>query len=135
MYKFSEHSKQELNTIHPDLRAVCEVVIETFDFTVLEGHRSRQRQNRLYKQGKSQLQYPESKHNSQPSRAVDLAPYPIDWTAERRFYHVSGHMKMAAHMLRERGEISHELRWGGDWDSDHRFDDNQFDDLPHYELG
>ena len=26
------------------------------------------------------------------------------------------------------------LRWGGDWDSDLEVDDNDFDDLPHFEL-
>jgi peptidoglycan L-alanyl-D-glutamate endopeptidase CwlK len=32
------------------------------------------------------------------------------------------------------GKISHAIRWGGDWDSDDIFDDQNFDDLPHFEL-
>ena len=26
------------------------------------------------------------------------------------------------------------LRWGGDWDMDHNFKDQKFDDLCHFEL-
>jgi len=134
MPNFSDHSKSELDTVHPDLRAICEAVIDVYDFRVIEGHRSKERQNKLYEQGKSQLQYPESNHNHEPSLAVDLAPYPIDWQKLDRFYHLAGHVEMAAHRLLRRGEISHQVRWGGDWDDDEILDDQAFDDLPHFEL-
>jgi len=134
MPTFSDHSRSELATIHPDLRKVCEAVIDAFDIRVIEGHRDKERQNKLYRRGKSQLQYPDSKHNQQPSRAVDIAPYPIDWQAHDRFYLMAGHVQMAAYRLLRRGEVAHQLRWGGDWDSDHDLDDQAFDDLPHFEL-
>jgi peptidoglycan L-alanyl-D-glutamate endopeptidase CwlK len=80
--------------------------------------------------------WPNSKHNETPSRAVDIAPYPIDWEARGRFHVLAGHMMMAFHGLQEEGEIRDtlDLRWGGDWDRDHVLDDQQFDDLPHFEL-
>ena len=134
MPTFSDHSKSELETVHPDLQAVMQEVIKAFNFRVIEGRRGKERQNKLHRQGKSQLQYPESKHNSQPSRAIDIAPWPIDWQAHDRFYLLAGHVQMAAHRLQKEGVINHDIRWGGDWDGDRELDDQQFDDLPHFEL-
>lgn len=49
------------------------------DITVLCGYRGEAAQNKAFREGKSKLLYPHSKHNRTPSRAVDIAPYPIDW--------------------------------------------------------
>lgn len=134
MASFSDHSKSELETLHSDLQTVMREVIKYYDFRILEGYRGRERQNRMYRQGKSQLQYPESKHNKQPSRAVDIAPYPIDWNDLDRFYQLSGFVLGIAAKLQDEGRIIHDIRWGGDWDEDHKFDDQTFNDLPHFEL-
>lgn len=136
MPSFSESSKDALATCHRALQATCRRVIEVRDFTVLEGHRGKERQNHLVEAGRSQLQWPNSKHNRRPSRAVDLAPYPVDWEARGRFHLLAGHMMMAFHGLQQQGEIDEalSLRWGGDWDRDGTLDDQQFDDLPHFEL-
>ena len=136
MPAFSESSKDALATCHRALQATCRRVIEVYDFTVLEGHRGKARQNHLVEAGRSQVEWPESKHNTRPSRAVDLAPYPIDWKARGRFHVLAGHMMMALHALQQEGEIDEalSLRWGGDWDGDGELDDQQFDDLPHFEL-
>ncbi len=32
------------------------------------------------------------------------------------------------------GEVSHKVRWGGDWDRDGDFNDETFKDLWHFEL-
>ena len=40
MAKFSEHSKRELSTVHPDLQEIFNEVILRFDCTILEGKRS-----------------------------------------------------------------------------------------------
>lgn len=134
MPTFSDHSKAELSTVHPDLRLIMEAVIDAFDIRIIEGHRDKERQTKLYRQGKSQLQYPDSKHNQEPSHAVDVAPWPIDWQAYDRFYLMAGHIQQAAWRLLRRGEINHKIRWGGDWDGDRQLDDQAFDDLPHVEL-
>jgi len=39
-----------------------------------------------------------------------------------------------ARMLKDIGEIEHEVRWGGDWDRDTELKDNRFMDLVHIEL-
>ncbi len=37
-------------------------------------------------------------------------------------------------MLAAAHDLGIELRWGGDWDRDAEFDDQTFNDLPHFEL-
>lgn len=125
---FSEKSRERLDSCHPDLVEVCELVLEVYDFTVLEGHRSVERQEKLFTEGKSKLRGGESKHNSYPSLAVDIAPYPIDWHDNSRFYLLAGLMFATAHSL------GVTLRWGGDWDGDWEHNDQTFIDLPHFEV-
>jgi peptidoglycan L-alanyl-D-glutamate endopeptidase CwlK len=136
MPTFSESSKDALGTCHRALKATCRRVIEVYDFAVIEGHRGKERQNRLVQEGRSKVEWPNSKHNATPSRAVDIAPYPIDWDSRGRFHVLAGHMMMAFHGLQQEGEIDEalSLRWGGDWDGDGELEDQQFDDLPHFEL-
>ena len=125
---FGTDSKSRLDTCHPDLQQVCELAIVNYDFTVLEGFRSNARQDDLFRQGKSKLRGGEGKHNSNPSIAVDLAPYPIDWDNAKRFYLLAGFMFQAA------SQLGIKLRWGGDWDGDWVHTDQSFHDLPHFEL-
>lgn len=128
MPSFGKASREKLDTCDDKLQAICEVVIEHYDFSVLEGHRSGERQNELFRQGKSTLKAGQSKHNSLPSRAVDLSPYKIDWENPKRFYLLAGMMFQCAY------ELNIKIRWGGDWDRDWDHADQSFMDLPHFEL-
>lgn len=128
MYKYSKRSEKKLLTCNSDLIKLFRKVIKLIDITILDGHRSEERQNRLYKTGKSKKEYPNSKHNVYPSEAIDVAPYPIDWNDLYRFYYMAGIIKACAN------ESSIGIRWGGDWDSDNDFNDQQLMDLVHFEL-
>ena len=77
MFKFGNTSMGRLRLCHPDLKKLMEAVIASSpeDMTIVCGGRSKGRQDKAYAEGKSQLKYPDSKHNSQPSMAVDVAPY------------------------------------------------------------
>lgn len=134
MPKFSQKSKNNLDTCHPDLRYIFNTVIRHFDCTILEGHRSKERQNAAYEAGKSQLSYPQSKHNKQPSMACDVIPYPVDWHDLARIRYFAGFVMGTARILRLTGCIDHEIRWGGDWSMDTQLKDNSFNDLVHFEL-
>jgi len=136
MPRFSESSKANLDTCHRALQLTCEAVIPHYDFTVTEGFRDKERQTRMVEEGKSQVEWPNSKHNSRPSHAVDVAPFPVKWEAHGRFRVLAGYMMQAFAMLQAQGVISadKDLRWGGDWDSDQSFDDQSFHDLPHFEV-
>ncbi len=134
MPRFSIRSKAALASCHPDLVLVLRTCISFFDFAVLEGHRSEERQNRLYAEGRTQVRHPHSRHNGVPSMAADIAPWPIDWADRERFTLLAGYILGTAALLYEQGRIEHRVRWGGDWDRDTEVDDNRFDDLPHFEL-
>jgi peptidoglycan L-alanyl-D-glutamate endopeptidase CwlK len=125
---FSERSRTNLETCHTDLQRVFNVVINFYDCTILEGHRTEYDQNKYFDEGKSKLQWPDSKHNKMPSLAVDAVPYPIDWQDKRRFYHFAGFVLGVASMM------GIKLRCGIDWDGDFSFKDQSFHDYPHFEL-
>ena len=128
MPDYSTSSKKKLAQCHPLLQQVFKRVLETIDHTVVCGSRSKEEQNKLFAEGKSQLQYPNGKHNALPSLAVDVAPYPIDWNDRERF------TLFAGFVLGTASEMGITLRWGGDWDKDFQTKDNNFDDLVHFEL-
>ena len=139
-YTFGKKSKIKLETCHQDIVTICNEVIKSVDFSVLEGTRITELQQQYFKEGKSKLDgvNKKSKHQSLPSMAIDIAPYPIDFKnedkAKARFYLLAGYMFQASVELYNKGLITHKLRWGGDWDSDKEFKDQSFDDLPHFEL-
>jgi len=120
MPHFGRTSVERINTIHKDLREVLYAAIEDFDFSVICGSRGEEEQNEAFAAGRSKLKWPESKHNKVPSRAVDIAPYPIDWTDTERF------LRLAAVVLEKASQAGVSLRWGGNWKT--------FSDMPHFEL-
>ena len=127
-YKFSNRSASTLMQCHYDLQLLFREVIKHADCTILCGHRGRAEQNNAYHEGRSKLEFPESKHNGIPSLAVDVAPYPIDWNNKEGFYYFAGVVKGIASQLKI------EIVWGGDWDGDSNLHDQSFMDLPHFEL-
>ena len=129
MPKFSKRSLDELGTCHPKIQMVFKSVVKFFDCSILKGKRDKAEQDRLYEIGKSEKKWPEGKHNTEPySEAVDVTPYPIDWTDEKRFYFFAG---FVLGMARQLGV---NLRWGGDWNSDTQVQDQNFFDLVHFEI-
>lgn len=132
--KFGERSKKRLATVDPRLREVLEEAIKVYDFTILQGVRSKEEQQDYFERGLSKVQWPESKHNLKPGRneeyslAADIAPWPIDWNDLKRFYYLAG-------IVVAIGEAKgYKIRWGGNWDRDYDFDDQKFNDLPHFEI-
>ena len=128
MAKFSSRSKKRLETCDKRLQKIFSEVIKYVDCSVLEGHRSEERQNKLLKEYKTKVAYPKGRHNAFPSLAVDVVPYPVDWHDRERFHLFSGFVLGLA-----RG-MGINLRWGGDWDQDFEVMDNRFDDFPHFEV-
>ena len=128
MPHFGNTSQGRLDTCHPDLKRLFEEVILHFDCAVLCGHRTEAEQTDVFSRGMSKVEWPNSKHNGTPSKAVDVAPYPINWSDKERFYYFAGIVKGIAIKMRI------DIRWGGDWDSDTEVSDQTFMDLPHFEL-
>ena len=134
MPKFSPPSFTKLSTCHPDLQTLFYEVIKSFDCIILEGFRNEHDQESAFAAGNTQLHYPNGKHNKQPSIAVDVAPYPLNWTNMKRFYWFGGYVLGIAQSMLYQGKMSHAVRWGGDWDGDKNIDDQKLIDLVHYEI-
>lgn len=130
MPRFGKRSKQRLKGVDSRLINVLNEVVKYFDITVIEGLRSQERQNELVAQGKSKTKF--GKHVQ--GKAVDIAPYPIDWNARDDFHYLGGFVLGVA------SKMGIDVRWGGDW-SDSSLSknarttkDNNFDDLVHFEI-
>jgi peptidoglycan L-alanyl-D-glutamate endopeptidase CwlK len=119
-YNLSKKSRDRLAGVHPDLVKVVERAIEIteIDFAVLEGVRSKTRQEQLVKAGASQTM--RSRHLT--GHAVDLGAYVAgsvrwDWP----LYH-----KLAVAVKQAAAELQIPIEWGGDWTT--------FKDGPHWQL-
>jgi len=116
----NKKSIDRLSGVHPDLVAVVKLAIELseIDFQVIEGVRSKARQEQLFKAGASQTL--NSRHLT--GHAVDLAALVNDsirwdWPL---YFKIADAMKKAAAQLKIK------IVWGGDWKT--------FKDGPHFEL-
>lgn len=133
MPTFSEKSKKELDTLDPRLKTVLEDAIQYIDFVIVEGHREQEAQDKAFATGRSKLPWPKGNHNKKPSTAVDVAPYPIDWSDKtdsiRRFCYLAGFIVSSGRRL------GIKLRWGADWNkNDDLRDEGNFRDWPHFEI-
>jgi peptidoglycan L-alanyl-D-glutamate endopeptidase CwlK len=129
MPSFGSASLRQLNTCHPDLQRLFKRVVEFWDCSVIEGKRSEAQQKIVVATGASLTL--NSKHVyplDKPSLAVDVAPYPIKWNDYPRFYAFAGFVIGTAR------EMGIKLRYGGDWDSDRDFAEEQLKDLVHFEI-
>lgn len=120
MPSFGKTSTRRIHTLHPMWYPILHEAIRHFDFAVICGHRGEGEQNEAHATGRSQLKWPHSKHNSLPSLAVDLAPYPIDWEDIPRFHFLAGGIIQIANQQKV------EIEWGGSWTT--------LVDLPHFQL-
>jgi len=127
LFSFSKYSLERLVTCHNDLKKLFNEVIKRYDCIILEGHRSNKRQEELFRQGKSKIKAG-GNHNYFPSLAIDVIPYPINWNDKKRFYHFVGYVKGIS------DSIDIHIRCGADWDNDNDINDQNFIDLPHFEL-
>ncbi len=128
MYKFGNKSNSKLITADLRLVEIADMVIKIIDHSVLEGHRNEEKQGDMFHKNLSKLEWPNSKHNTMPSKAIDVAPYPIDWNDIARFTQLVGAYKGVALML------GYEIRCGCDWDGDGDIRDQSFMDYPHIEI-
>lgn len=134
-------SLSRLSLCDGDLVVTLSYVDRIYPFEVICGHRSREEQNVAFLNGKSKVEYPNSKHNFLPSLAVDIAPKvngklilandstSLNYQKElRQIYHFCGFVLA---VFFNKGI---KVKWGGDWDSDLDIIEKNFNDLYHFEL-
>lgn len=119
-FKLSQKSLDRLAGVHPDLVRVVKRAIEVseVDFAVLEGVRSKARQEQLVAAGASTTM--NSRHIT--GHAVDLGAMVSgtvrwDWPL---------YSKVAAAVKKAAAELNVPIEWGGDW--------KKFKDGPHFQL-
>jgi len=137
IYRYSLDSAAQLVTCCLSLQRVFKGVLQYRDHSVIKGHRDKVEQAKAFLKGTTKLKWPKGKHNKNPSKAVDVEPYPKDPPQEpitvdgkrwARYYYFAG---FALGWARANGI---KLRWGGDWDGDGQIKDQSFDDLYHFEV-
>ena len=133
-YKLSRNSRTRLETCDFALQFLVRELSQFMDISVIEGHRTHARQNELFAKGASRSKAGQSKHNTTPSRAVDICPAdaPQLWLKgkdlQRERYE---EMWLKLKSIADAHDIA--VRWGGDWDRDGDFRDQKFNDLVHIE--
>lgn len=138
MFVFGERSSKNLSEADESLQRVAKRALSfgVTDFSIIEGHRTLQEQRKAYEEGKSSKDgiNKRSKHQSLPSKAIDIMPWPADvngvnvWDDNHRWCVLAGLMYAAAAIEGVK------ITWGGDWDSDGNNADSKFNDYPHYEV-
>ncbi len=163
-YSLSNRSLNNLNGVKPDLVKIVKraITITEQDFVVIEGVRSREQCMINYGKGRTVAQLSaknipakyakpnhakvtwlknpfNSKHCKQSDgygHAVDICPYPVDWSNLSKFDKIAEAMFTAEKQLKAEGQISQStnLRWGADWDKDGKHRERGESDSPHFEI-
>lgn len=122
MRKYSNRSLASLKGIHPDLRRVIDRALQSsaLDFAVIEGLRTKERQEKLFASGASKTM--NSRHIT--GHAVDLLP--IDPTTGKGEFAWPLYDKLGPAVKAAAKREGVPLIWGGDWTT--------FKDGPHFEL-
>ncbi len=90
------------------------------DHSILCGYRGKEEQDLAFATGHSRLKWGESAHNATPSRAVDVAPVPLDWDDIQSF------KEFAVIVKEQAARLGLEVKWGGDY--------VHFKDWDHWEV-
>ena len=143
---FGKKSLEKLETCHPDLQKIMKLAISRsfVDFGISEGMRSVERQKELFDKGLSKIDgvTRKGKHNYDPSQAVDIYCYHSNPDTRRKIAYdmthlafVAGVIQSCAVELKNKGDITSDIRWGGNWNSDGVLVfDQSFIDGPNHEI-
>lgn len=120
MHNFSERSIKNLKGVHPDLvRLMKESIKDSpYDFMIIEGLRTINRQKEMVRTGKSQTM--NSYHLV--GKAVDIALI-VDGTVNWEF---ALYREVANHIKKRAKELGIKITWGGDW--------KRLKDGPHFQI-
>ena len=121
---FSLQSLSSLQGVDIRLQDLAFKVLQIHDCKVTEGLRTEAQQRIYVAKGASKTM--NSRHLT--GHAIDMYPYPIDWNNFKRFYYFAGLVMATAYWM----DVP--IRWGGDWDGDNDLDDQNFNDLGHFEI-
>lgn len=158
-YKYGRRSLAVIETLHPDLQKICHLAIKRSysDISLHEGARLVSEQQEYFDNGKSKINpkdYPSIESLAEKAKHIVIPNHPdfdksraLDFHVAEKYKgkslawndthlaYIAGVFISCAQELYEKGEITHILRWGGDWDSDGIIGlDHTLRDFPHLEL-
>jgi len=132
-FRFGTVSLERFHTLDSRLQLVAEKVLAlgVLDFAIIWGHRNKEEQDKALLEGKSRVPWPKGKHNSYPSKAMDLGPF-INGELSWNKLHCCVLAGLVLTIAKQEGV---KVRWGGNWDMDGEpITDQDFQDLVHFEL-
>ena len=130
-YTWGDASRKRRAELDPRLQRIVDELLKYADVTIVCGYRGEEEQERLFREGKSKARWLQSKHNTYPSLAVDIQPYPLP-ANENDLRAGLGYLAGLAMAIADAQGVR--LRWGGDWNMNGSVADNGFDDLYHLEI-
>ena len=122
---YGHKSQQCISELHSQLSAILDCLREDgWDISVICGYRDKAAQDEAFSSGNSKARWPTSKHNQDPSLAVDIAPWisghGIEWKDPRPW------IILAGAFMEKAQELDIKVRWGGLF--------HGLRDLGHFEL-
>lgn len=118
-----------LRNAHPLLIKLFTAVSLRTPIKILDSQRGKAAQELAFRTGHSKVHFGQSAHNWSPSIAVDVVPLPLDWRNSSRFISLGKQF-----VLPIAKEMNIPIRWGADFNMNGNYTDDNFVDLPHYEL-
>jgi peptidoglycan LD-endopeptidase CwlK len=133
-FKLSNRSLTRADGVNPKLINLIFIAIRRtpidFGIAYMGGKRTAEEQNQLFKDGYSQCDGYEKLSKHQSGDAIDLNVFVGSKMVDNKemLCVVAGVMFACA------SELNVSIRWGLDWNSDGNIQDNQFNDMYHFEI-
>ena len=131
MFSYSNSSAQKLATCDQRLQDIMNEAIKHVDIGITCGYRDKAGQDEAFNNKKSKLQFPNSKHNVIPSKAVDFVPF-VDLTIVWNDKELIGNIAFFIKGIAAAKGIN--VRLGYDWNGNFKASDETFMDAFHIEL-
>jgi len=128
MPSFGTSSQNRLDQCAIPLQTLMEAVVLRRDCSIVCGHRDEQQQTLAFSNGASKAKWGQSPHNSFPSMAVDVIPWPEQYTSQDAF------KELAEVIFEEAIKLQINVKWGGFFRSFSNELVEKDGDKPHWEL-
>ncbi len=132
--KFTPVELERLASLELSLQQIVIEVNHILAIFIVCGHRNEIDQNKAVASGASKVKWPNGKHNTIPSKAVDTAPMidgVIPWNnakTVKQFAYMAGIIAGVA------ASLGIKIRQGVDFNMNGDITDDKFNDMPHTEL-
>ncbi len=135
MLTFSKRSLANLSDAHALLRQLMFAAIKEYDFTAADGGRGRAAQEMAVKLGRSKVHFGNSAHNFIPWIALDIYPFPIDFSKKGEKAYRKKLVELQMDVIKPTADkLGIPIRQGIDFNRNGILTDDNFVDLPHVEL-